>query len=127
MKKSIAVLIIIPLIIGISSYAQNNLISCLCSKAYADLTDISGYVETSEFKGALSAYNDYSEKWEGKCKILSYLISHDELDDIMIHNVRLSAYLETGNRTESMVTIGELKEIYRELQDIFKVNFKNIL
>lgn len=127
MKKSIAVLIIIPFIICVSSYIQNNLIFTLSSKASASLTDISEYVETGEFEGALSAYNNYKKKWEGKGRILSYFISHDEIDDIMIHNERLNAYLKTGNITDSMATIGELKEIYKELYNIFKVNLKNIL
>ena len=125
MKKSIILILIIGLILFWGTFRQTSLLKEASSEATHLLTDISNSLDSPE--DAKKIYQDYKNKWKKVKESLSLIIAHDEIDQIALHNNRLYYFLWEGVRADSLAEIGELKSIYTELYEKFKISFKNIL
>ena len=126
MKKSIIIMIVIPAVICFGWFFQNNSLNKLYNASAGQLKEIAANIDNRSYDNARSIFNHYDSTWQKQQELLSLLVSHEEIDDITRHNARLGACLNDEGETEALAVIGELNEIFKELNDKFRVNPKNI-
>ena len=127
MKRSIVIIFVVLTLICFGWFFQNKMLESVYKDAFTALNDISHLISSKQYSAAKSLFADYLSKWKKTESRLALLVSHEEIDDITRHNARLSACLNEKEGIEGLATIGELHEIYKELNEKFKVNFKTVL
>lgn len=126
MKRSIIIIIVIIISISCGWFFQNKILTNLFNSADYSLAEIANHIENGDYSSAHNEFNRYNQWWEKKEDILCTLISHEDIDFITRCNSQLRAYIKTPGEEEAYAIIGELYEIYRELEGKFKVNIKTI-
>ena len=125
MKRSVIIILSIGLILFWGTYKQTSLLKNASHSAVGVLKEISGEIDAPA--SARKIFSEYEDNWKKVKESLSLIISHDEIDQIELHNKRLYFFLQEDMRADSLAEIGELKGIYTELYEKFKISFKNIL
>lgn len=127
MKRSFIIILIISALVISGGFLQNRKIKSINESSVKELESISLSLEKQSYNEAKDRYKIYKNHWEKNKKILSLIISHDELDSITNHNSRLGAYLNERGVLDANAEIGELTDIYNELEEKFRLSLRNIL
>ncbi len=127
MKRSISVILIILALVISGGFLQNRKIKSININSVKELESISLSLEKQSYNEATEKYKNYENHWKKNKKLLSLIITHDELDSITKHNSRLGAYLSERGVLDAYAEIGELTDIYQELEEKFKLSLRNIL
>lgn len=127
MKRSISIILIILAVAVSGGFLQNKKIKSINKNSVKELESISLSLEKQSYNEAKGKYEIYENHWKKNKKLLSLIISHDELDSITKHNSRLEAYLNERGVLDAYAEIGELTDIYQELEEKFELSLRNIL
>lgn len=127
MKRCIIIILIISALIVSGGFLQTKKIKSINKNSVKELDSISLCLKTQSYNEANEKYKSYEENWKKNKKLLTLIISHDELDSITNHTSRLGAYLNERGILDAYAEIGELKDIYNELEEKFELSLRNIL
>ena len=127
MKRSIVVIIIILALVISGGFLQNRKIKSIHKNSVEKLELISHSLDVGSYNEARDKFQTYEKYWVKSKKLLTLIISHDELDAITNHNSRLNAYLNERGVLDAYAEIGELTDIYSELEEKFRLSLRNIL
>jgi len=127
MKKGILFAFLILLTVILSGMLHSLTIKKISKASLESLTLVSQKLGRKEYDSARNEFYNYREKWKKKKDTLAFLITHEEIDAITHKNAQLSACFNDEAETEAFSIIGELHELFLELEQKFSVNLKNIL
>lgn len=127
MKRSIILILIILALVISGGFLQSLKIKSINTNSIKELESISLTLKKQSYNEANDIYQSYEKHWKKNKKNLSLIISHDELDSITRHNSRLGVYLSDRGVLDAYAEIGELMDIYNELEEKFKLSLRNIL
>ena len=127
MKRSIILILIILALVISGGFLQSRKIKNINTNSVKELKSISLALKEQSYNEAGEIYQKYKNRWMKNKKNLSLIISHDELDSITRHNSRLGVYLSDRGVLDAYAEIGELVDIYNELEEKFKLSLRNIL
>ncbi|MEE0868096.1 MAG: DUF4363 family protein [Clostridia bacterium] len=127
MKRSIWVMCVILVLMIAAWQYQSRTLEHGCRNALLSLEEIATEINQDRFILANRSFSLFKENWDKEERVLSLMISHDEIDDIQIHSHCLSHAISMENKESALYEIVQLTSTYRSLWEKFNVNFKNIL
>ena len=127
MKRGIIAALLILVAVFICGSLHSNTIKKVSKESNEVLASISKMLNKKDYSSARNEFYKYQKNWEKKKAELAILITHEDIDDITRKNARLSACFNNEAETEAFAIIGELNELFSELDYKFRINFKNIL
>ena len=126
MKRSLLTALIIFILVFFCNRLQHKTIRQIKNEISPELSAISAEMANKNYASARKLYDGYIKKWNEKQSALFMLFSHEEIDEIIRKNARLPTFFNDEGETEAFAVIGELNEVFSELEEKIRINFKNI-
>lgn len=98
----------------------------LCNNIDKQCLDIIEHIEDNNYSQAYAETIEIINQLEDSNLIASVYINHNDYDVLNIEAIRLSTYLYTEDRSNSLTTAFLLKKYTKDINDLSSVHIKNI-
>lgn len=98
----------------------------LCNNIDKQCSDIIEHIEDNNFSQAYTESIDIINQLDNSNLIASVYINHNDYDVLNIEALRLSTYLYSEDKTNSLTTASLLKKYTKDINDLNSVHIKNI-
>lgn len=98
----------------------------LCNNIDKQCSDIIEHIEDNNFSQAYAETIEIINQLDDSNLMASVYINHNDYDVLNIEAIRLSTYLYTEDRSNSLTTAFLLKKYTKDINDLNSVHIKNI-
>lgn len=120
---AIAILLLIPLLIGAEQFYLKRSISNL----NATLETAETCENAGQTQKAVLAIGQFSTDWENHKRFFETFVKHAELDPVSQELARVKSYLASGDKDESSAGIREIAAQLTHIRDSERLSMENIL
>ena len=125
MRNTLIAIIIFSSLLGFVYYANYALLN-LCEDVITSSDEIEILIEEGNFEEAHKNSNILMELIEENGLLTSVYIDHNDFDNLQDEALQLSIYTSCKDTTESLISVGTLKNSAINLTSLHKTNIKNI-
>ncbi len=116
--------IFIVMLIGI--FISINVINRSCDHLQDLNSNLESYILNENYKDAYTLSLNYIAKWKSDSKFLTLYIHHEDLDHVDNEVLKLTQYIKTGDKSESLATIHVMKYLIEHIKLHEKVSISNV-
>ena len=125
MRNTLIAIIIFSSLLGFVYYANYALLN-LCEDVITSSDEIEILIEEGNFEEAHKNSNILMDLIEENGLLTSVYIDHNDFDNLQDEALQLSIYTSCKDTTESLISVGTLKNSAINLTSLHKTNIKNI-
>lgn len=125
MRNTLIAILIFSSLLGFVYYANYSLLN-LCEDVITSSDEIEILIEEGNFEEAHKNSNILMELIEKHGLLTSVYIDHNDFDNLQDEALQLSIYTSCKDTTESLISVGTLKNSALNLICLHKTNIKNI-
>lgn len=126
MKRFIAAIIILLLIIAVSTYALIDMQNSL-ERIGSHTREVRKLVEEQDAKSAQEPCEQLMAEWDKMEPRLLLYVRHDHLDSIMEHLSELSAYCLEDDKAELLSTLDAASKMMEHLRESITPSYRTLL
>lgn len=126
MKRFIAAIIILLLIIGVSTYALIDMQNSL-ERIGNQTREVRKLVEEQDAKSAQKPCEQLMAEWDKMEPRFLLYVRHDHLDSIMEHLSELSAYCLEDDKAELLSTLDAAAKMMEHLRESITPSYRTLL
>ncbi|MBZ9689061.1 DUF4363 family protein [Clostridium estertheticum] len=116
--------IFIIMIIGI--FLSINAINRSCDQLQNLNCTLESYILNENYEDAYTLSLDYIAQWKSDSKFLTIYIHHEDLDYVDNEILKLTQYIKTRDKSESLATVHSMKYLIDHIKSHEKVSISNI-
>jgi len=125
MRNTLIAIIIFSSLLGFVYYANYTLLN-LCEDVITGSEEIEVLIQEGNFEEAHKNSTILMELIEENGLLTSVYIDHNDFDNLQDEALQLSIYTSCKDTTESLISVGTLKNSAINLTALHKTNIKNI-
>ena len=125
MRNTLIAILIFSSLLGFVYYANYTLLN-LCEDVITGSNEIEILIEEGNFEEAHKNSTILMELIEENGLLTSVYIDHNDFDNLQDESLQLSIYTSCSDTTESLISVGTLKNSALNLINLHKTSIRNI-
>lgn len=125
--KIISIISILLILIISFGIFENKILYSHSSKLNYTINNIEADVRAGNFTSARNRVDTLEKEWGTTKKLWSMLTDHAEVDSVTTALARMGTLLETGEKSEALAELSNLRELVDHIPDKYALKLENIL
>lgn len=124
--KKIYISFIVFIALIFAAFFSIKYLKFVCDKLTKLDSTVEEYVNNDNWQEANKASIECLESWKNYSDKISVFVNHAEIDNINMELYKLTQYVKTEDKEESLASINALKFLLEHIVNLEKINLQNI-